>query len=365
MAIAVIGMGYGDEGKGAIVDCLARRNTTVVRYNGGAQAGHTVVADGRRHVFHHLGAGSFRGARTHLSQYFVANPLLFVEEVNELGFVPAVSIDLRAPITTPVEMMINQALESSRSRRHGSCGLGFGETWEREVGVFSLTVDSACSLSFDRFMEQCFEWAKVRCDHLGLDRFKLPLSKEILVRFWGELRWFLSHVSFLPDESLSGDVVFEGAQGLGLDQDIGHFPHVTRSHTGLKNIQSIVNNSALAQEPLDVVYATRSYATRHGAGPLSMEQDWCHGVFDDETNFSNPWQQSLRFAQLDFAERNAWIAQDGGRDSERVGVAISCLDQYGQDPDVLAARFELPLWMTAYGPDREDRTFFGNLKNRS
>ena len=127
---AVIGSGYGDEGKGLVTDSLSASTTRVVRYNGGAQAGHTVCkANGIRHVFHHVGAGTFSGATTHLSKFFVVNPILANQELAELaqlGYNPVITVDLYAPVTTPIDMMINQAVEQQRgNNRHGSCGIGF------------------------------------------------------------------------------------------------------------------------------------------------------------------------------------------------------------------------------------------------
>ncbi|MEJ2125462.1 MAG: adenylosuccinate synthetase, partial [Alphaproteobacteria bacterium] len=134
-AKAVIGAAYGDEGKGLITDALVAScgaAATVVRFNGGAQAGHTVtLPDGRRHVFHHIGSGTLAGAPTFLSRFFVANPILLATEIANLaamGFTPSIAIDPDAPVTTPFDMMINQFAETARgSGRHGSCGLGFGE----------------------------------------------------------------------------------------------------------------------------------------------------------------------------------------------------------------------------------------------
>ena len=84
-ALAVIGANYGDEGKGRLVDWLVARHGTdsvVVRSNGGAQAGHTVgLAEGQpRHVFHHLGSGTLRGAATHMSRFMVSHPIVFADE---------------------------------------------------------------------------------------------------------------------------------------------------------------------------------------------------------------------------------------------------------------------------------------------
>src|ERR1017187_3423727 len=125
-AYAVIGANYGDEGKGLLTDYLVNRenapgcgsdDTLVVRFNGGSQAGHTVVTpDGRRHVFSHFGSGSFssgdmKGAATLLSRFFIVNPMIFKRERCELELKGPVNleinIDMRAPVTTPFEMLIN------------------------------------------------------------------------------------------------------------------------------------------------------------------------------------------------------------------------------------------------------------------
>jgi adenylosuccinate synthase len=135
-AYGVIGACYGDEGKGRTVDAIAHRlgaGTVVVRSNGGAQAGHTVVApSGARHVFHQIGSGAFAGAATHFSRFMVSHPMMLAEEVRAvaaLGGETVITADPRGFVTTPWDMMVNQAVEMARGGgRHGSCGLGFGET---------------------------------------------------------------------------------------------------------------------------------------------------------------------------------------------------------------------------------------------
>ncbi|HCB15329.1 MAG TPA: adenylosuccinate synthase, partial [Gammaproteobacteria bacterium] len=114
-AQVVIGAQFGDEGKGRWVDYYAAKNSDdgiVIRFNGGAQAGHTVVTpDGRRHVFSHIGSGAFAGAKTFLSRFFVCNPILFLKEREKLaalGIKPVTGIDPASPVTTPYDMMINQ-----------------------------------------------------------------------------------------------------------------------------------------------------------------------------------------------------------------------------------------------------------------
>src|SRR5215210_8082512 len=123
-AIVLVGLGYGDEGKGAWTDFLARTEPvhTVVRFNGGAQAGHNVVApDGRHHTFAQFGSGTLvRGVNTHLSRFMLVNPLGLLREDAELralGVTDALarlSIDREALVTTPFQVAANRLRELAR-----------------------------------------------------------------------------------------------------------------------------------------------------------------------------------------------------------------------------------------------------------
>jgi len=346
-AKVVIGAQFGDEGKGLLTDYLAAREAgpLVVRFNGGAQAGHTVVApDGRRHVFSHFGSGTFAGAPTFLSRFFVANPTLFVAEATRLaamGYRPEVLIDRACLVTTPFDMLINQAVELARgTSRHGSCGVGFGETIERCLDpAFSLTVaDLIDEHGLARRLDAIrTSWVPARLARLGIttldDSWKPFLETDLVVGRWlDDVAVFRRHIreASLVEASRARGLVFEGAQGLLLDQDMGCFPYVTRSHTGLKNAVALASEIDL--DGLDVVYVTRCYLTRHGAGPL-------HGElaappvpgFADETNRPHPFQGSLRFAYLDVDALARQIAVDLAHGDPIVDVrrtvGITCLDQ--------------------------------------
>jgi adenylosuccinate synthase len=140
-AYVVIGACFGDEGKGLTTDYLAAKHVSeslVVRFNGGAQAGHTVqTANGQRHVFKHFGSGCFAGSPTFLSEYFICNPILFrteLEQLHKFGLTPKIYVHPEAVVSTQYDMMINQIVEEIRSNsRHGSCGVGIGETVERNI----------------------------------------------------------------------------------------------------------------------------------------------------------------------------------------------------------------------------------------
>jgi len=344
-AMAVIGSGYGDEGKGLMTDYLARQGAdVVVRTNGGAQAGHTVVLpDGRRHVFHHVGSGALAGLPTHLSRYFVSNPMFLLQELDSLRRMGArtdISADPRGYVTTPYDVMINQIVEEARgASRHGSCGLGFGETIERcENSVLGLTVAEMTDGTFrlaDRLDRIRREWLPQRLLKLGIKdvpRHWLEIVRDdaILERYLHDIAGFSDAVSIVNDRDLAGEVLFEGAQGLMLDQDYGHFPHVTRSNTGLRNMVEVAAEAGIGL--ISAVYVTRAYATRHGAGPLEHEADTVPGITPiDETNVPNDWQGMQRVAPLDLDILKGAVEHDMRYGTADVKVdaslALTCLDQ--------------------------------------
>lgn len=354
-AKVVIGSGYGDEGKGLFTNYFASlsKKSVVIRFNGGAQAGHTIVSrDGKRHVFGHFTANSFlNNARGYLSQHFLINPIIFLKELNSLqalGLNPVIAVHDDAYITTPYDMAINQWLEKSRGvdSRHGSCGLGIGETVHRsEIAKKLLQIKDTSSASV--LKEKLYvirDFFKFRVNELHLNDYltesDFMLSDGLIDRFIDDIKTMketlITGVNFLNHEYFSDcKIIFEGAQGLMLDQIMGEFPHVTRSNTGLKNVIDICKQNNILE--LDVLYATRCYKTRHGAGSLKNELGFKpYANIIDETNIPNEYQGSLRFAYLDIDELYEFIEKDLSSVEEDVlkhhirinkGIGISCLDQ--------------------------------------
>ena len=347
-AYGVIGACYGDEGKGRTVDAIAHRlgaGTVVVRSNGGAQAGHTVVApSGARHVFHQIGSGAFAGAATHFSRSMVSHPMMLAEEmraVAALGGETAITADPRGLVTTPWDMMVNQAIEMARGGgRHGSCGLGFGETVGRnEETGFGLTVaDLRAPGLRERLVAIRDIWLPGRLAALGVsdagaEFLAFAASDAVLDRYLEDCRLFNQLAAIRDDADLgrARQVIFEAAQGLMLDQRHSDFPHVTRSNTGIRNMLAIAGEAGIAS--LDAWYATRCYVTRHGRGPMVDERDIA-GSFtvDDPTNVPNAWQEAIRTGLLDvdtlaltIAADAALVADSGVAVMRR--LAVSCLDQ--------------------------------------
>jgi len=149
-ALVVVGLGFGDEGKGTMVDYLVRKHQAraVVRFNGGHQAAHAVVLpDGRSHKFSQFGSGTLAGADTYLSEHVVIEPLAMQREAMHLEDsgvsepFSLLSINEACWITTPYHRHANRLLEQARGdNRHGSCGLGVGETVEMAVAGKGLRV---------------------------------------------------------------------------------------------------------------------------------------------------------------------------------------------------------------------------------
>jgi adenylosuccinate synthase len=382
-AKVVIGANFGDEGKGLVTDYLSHslgRSTVVVRFNGGAQAGHTVnTPEGIRHIFGHFGSGTLAGCRTHLSKFFIVNPILFWKERQELtkkGFQPRVTVDPSAIVTSYYDMLLNQISERKLGRK-ASCGVGINETVTRsEHDEFVINVRDLEEGNYQKKIIKILnEWVPYRLKELSIDKSLLTSveaevltpdsdrSKALLSIASDEAVKFISRVIAIPDSYLSevDNLVFEGAQGLLLDQDHKNFPWVTRSSTGLTNIIQLFEEADLTY--IDVYYVTRAYLTRHGDGPLSNSSDFpIYPKIVDETNITNRYQGSIRFAPLDTEEFLKEVAADRCKAIEQdipsyYNVAITCLDQVPQDvQDKVISSIKgtgYPL-LTSYGPKRTD-----------
>lgn len=319
-ARVVIGANFGDEGKGLMTDFLCAREGAgvVVRFNGGAQAGHTVVTpDGERHVFQHVGSGTFCNVPTFLSHFFVCNPLMFFKELDALhayGIQPVVFADPRCPVTTFADMLINQRKEDARgTKRHGSVGLGMHETLQRnQVSELSITMGDIWHGKPERMKAKlrdiCGRWAKFRTGS------PIDNADAMIDAFVSGCEKF-GQVVHPAGIGQCKDPVFEGAQGLLLDQDRKEFwPHVTHSRTGMANVRELCAAGGFDQ--IETYYMSRTYLTRHGAGPLPGESDAL--FYDDDTNLPHAYQGHLRFAPLDEVALRKRCAEDFGSNDYRL-----------------------------------------------
>ncbi len=348
----VIGSLFGDEGKGHMTDILCDApNTLNVRFNGGAQAAHTVVTpDGRRHAFRHFGAGTFAGAVTYLTSDFLVNPVEFALErdklIKEFGIMPCEFVNPDAVVTTLWDCYINQAIETYRgASRHGSCGMGINETVERSknpryrITVFELLNKTALREKLKLIQGEYVE--KRLMSEYGLSISDLPgdfpkliAEEEAIDMFMFFAEEFVRNVKIFTDSIILSyeNVVFEGAQGLLLDQNNPDClpEHCTTSNTGVKNAMRVLKGLGSRVPAVDIYYMSRCYMTRHGAGPMAGEL--IHKPYEgvvDLTNIPNEYQGALRFAYMDFDLLTREIKKDMKNISVKanVNVAFTCLDQ--------------------------------------
>ena len=354
----IIGAGYGDEGKGLTTSYWSTqfpelKKKLVIRFNGGAQAGHTVEVKGKtrnfRHVFSHIGSGSYHEADTYLPEQFIINPLLFKKEVAEIDFLGDVDIYVHplARVTTPIDMIINQAIEMHRgytTTKHGSVGVGINETIKRsEVLKYNLNAILIRCEPVEELMKKLQmirdEWIPIRCGQLGFKlqpQFAELLTDKLLYNFILDCKYFKNQTKIGSSDILYDfdHLIFEGAQGLMLDMDYGKFPYVTHSNTGMKNVNAILNEACIS-DVRNIWYVTRCYATRHCAGPMANEMDMkpFKGIVD-KTNIPNDWQGTLRYSYLDLSSMFDIIAGDEPKGNAKVGYFVTCLDQIAEDDDV-------------------------------
>lgn len=330
---AVIGSLFGDEGKGLVTDYLCEKPvpTLNVRYNGTGQASHTVVRDGKRKIFHSIGAGSFLDhVDTFLGEHYVVNPYVLYTEVQYLmeryHITPIIYIHNNCRIATHYDIEANRQRESARGKdRHGSCGLGFFETihrYNRGIGCFPIeTYQIQGSLHEIRaYYESC---------GFSMDEIQ-DTDEEYL-----QLMTWLKQYCHIVDNSILNQyerIVFEGAQGLslGMRKD-KYFPHLTPSEPGMPYIQEMLRE---IKEPYNfsVFYPMRSYGTRHGNGPFPTEcnrKDLGKQV-RELTNITNDYQGSFRFGWFPAEEIQENIREDLQeciRKPDHVSIVITHLDQ--------------------------------------
>ena len=319
---AVIGKNFGDEGKGLATDYLAMcsersgRSCIVVRHNGGAQAGHTVEALGKRFIFHELSSGSFRGADTFWAPTFMPDLYKLSEERDSLAAlgvaVPKILSAPGCPLTYIDDILINMSLETRRGKdRHGSCGMGIDEAKRRSlIPEFKITplevVSGGAEAFYKKLLSIRSEYLPGRLAALSLDPSEmgeygdLIIDKNVLYNFCERMCRNSELITIAGENVIRSydDVIFEGAQGLILDEENNAFaPNLTSSRTGLTNPDAMLSRLGI-NEPCEAVYVTRTYVTKHGAGRFPYEEIFlAQGrVFADETNIRNEWQGSLRFA---------------------------------------------------------------------
>jgi adenylosuccinate synthase len=282
--VVVIGTQWGDEGKGAVVDVLAERVHAVVRFQGGHNAGHTLVIDGKKTVLHLIPSGILRpGVQCLIGNGVVLSPDALLEEMDELAQ-HGIDVAERLHISSACPLILSShcALDQARERERGASaigttGRGIGPAYEDKVARRAIR---AADL-FDQDHLQDKVTALVDYHNFllrELHRTDTIDAREEFDRLSGaaeRLRPLIADTTELLRElHLAGrSVLFEGAQGALLDIDLGTYPFVTSSNT---TVGGAFSGSGIGPKNVDYILGiVKAYATRVGAGPFPTE------LFDD------------------------------------------------------------------------------------
>lgn len=332
----VIGSGFGDEGKGAAVDYLTRnfaKQKLVIRFNGGGQAGHTVVHGDIRHVFSNFGAGTLNGVPTYWSKYCTFCPASTLQEYKKLKEISpnvVLYVDNLCPVITPFDINANRY--DTVMKANGTCGVGYGTTMKRhEETPYKLFAQDLLNMKITkekvRAISHYYSTDKPFIldgwNHVNTDKFFDSLKELYKLRDSGNII-FVNEAEIFSKFS---QFIFEGAQGILLDQEHGFFPNVTRSNTTSKNAIEILKRNNITN--YSKYYISRAYQTRHGNGPMSNERYPVTLTNNDkETNINNAFQGAFRTGILDLDLLIHSIQIDlNYSENKNNNLVMTCLDQ--------------------------------------
>lgn len=279
--IVVIGTQWGDEGKGRIVDILSEQTDIVARYQGGNNAGHTIIADGKTIVLHHIPSGILReGKISVIGNGVVIDPGILLQEVEGLknnGYPVSgnnLKISDRTHVIMPYHKLMDKASESKMGdKKIGTTGRGIGPVYEDKVGRRGIKVsDLLYPDYFAQRLKSILDQKNIFIQKvLGLEPLDFDEVFEQYSEYGRNLEPFITDTSLLLHDLLQQNktVLFEGAQGVMLDVDFGTYPYVTSSSAGSGGVCA---GTGVGPKNIDyIVGISKAYTTRVGEGPFPTE----------------------------------------------------------------------------------------------
>jgi adenylosuccinate synthase len=362
MTLTIVGTQLGDEGKGGIVDVFGETADVVVRYQGGDNAGHTVVDGDEEYKLSLVPSGAVRGKVGVLGNGCVVNPRTLFEEIDALrerGLEPDVRVARRAHVILPYHRVLDGVEESAKSDddlEAGTTGRGIGPTYEDKVGRRGIRVGDLLDPDVLRerleyvvprkraLLTEVFEVDPASID--PADAFDLEALFESYSDFGERLASESMTVNagdFVAERLDRGDnVVFEGAQGTGIDIDHGIYPYVTSSNptAGGASTGSGVGPGVVGSG--DIVGVVKAYLSRVGTGPLptELEGELAEYIREEGGEYGTVTGRPRRVGWLDLP-----MLRHATRASSLTGIALNHLD-------VLAGLEEVQI-ATAYDCDGE------------
>ena len=278
--VVVIGTQWGDEGKGKIVDLLTDRAQAVVRFQGGHNAGHTLVIDGKKTVLHLIPSGVLRdGVRCLIGNGVVLSPSALLEELKMLeeNGVPAIErlgISESCPLILPYHIALDQAREKARGKQAiGTTGRGIGPAYEDKVSRRGIRFGELLDATrFEKRLREVMDYHNFALQHY----YKCDVVdyQQVLEESLAQAESLASLAEDIPGtlhrmQQQGDNIMFEGAQGALLDIDHGTYPYVTSSNT---TAGGACTGTGVGPRNIDYVLGiVKAYTTRVGAGPFPTE----------------------------------------------------------------------------------------------
>ena len=284
-SVVVLGTQWGDEGKGKIVDLLTDQAAVVVRFQGGHNAGHTLVIDGKKTVLHLLPSGALReGVHCIIGNGVVLSLEALLDELGELEARAGISIRDRlyisgaCPLVLPSHIALDQAREKMQSsNKLGTTGRGIGPAYEDKVARRGIRLaETRNEKQFGEKLSELLQYHNFLLEkYYQAEAVDYQQTYDSCLELAAQVKPMIADtIELLHSHRLAGDnILFEGAQGSLLDIDHGTYPYVTSSNT---TAGSTATGSGFGPLYLDYVLGiTKAYTTRVGSGPFPTE------LFDD------------------------------------------------------------------------------------
>ena len=285
MAVDVLlGLQWGDEGKGKIVDVLATKYQVVARFQGGPNAGHTLEFDGHKHVLHQIPSGIFReDVQNIIGNGVVLDPIIFRKEVESLkdkfkiDLTKNLEISKKASVIIPSHRLLDDAYEKAKGEsKIGSTLKGIGPTYTDKISRQGLRIGDFVSPNFKQKYQKLVDSHKTILANYGYEYSLEPLEKDFFeaVEYMKQFQLMDSEYSINQALKSNKTILAEGAQGSLLDIDFGSYPFVTSSSTVTAGA---CTGLGIAPKQIGEVYGIfKAYATRVGSGPFPSE------LFDED-----------------------------------------------------------------------------------
>ena len=358
--IVVFGSQWGDEGKGKIVDMLAEDAKAIVRFQGGNNAGHTLVVDGKECILHLIPSGVLHpGKQCLIGNGVVLDPFVFCEELDKLAAkgldvsAKRMMISKKTHVIMPYHRLIDSAREAAKSEagKIGTTGRGIGPCYEDKMNRCGIRAGDFADLDLlKKKIGKALEEKNVLFKHLYDAE---PMDAEAVfneVKPVAErLAAYLGDVSSAIQEA-DGSVLFEGAQGTHLDIDHGTYPFVTSSNTVTANAASGAGCSPRDLER--IIAIVKAYTTRVGGGPFPTQLDDADGEYMQQQGheFGATTGRKRRCGWLDLVVLKESVRLNGPTE-----LAITKLDVLsGMEELKLCTSYEYKGEQIAYPPQEEN-----------